>query len=112
MPHEWHARVLLSHVIGDEWYTLTPDADWYAEDLHTPNVHISTVVARGPHRAIPFGVPPEEVYDFAEMPNVDQLEALQVDARRAARDDRVRRGLPADAEPAPGAVVARAGRCV
>lgn len=100
-PGVTHARLLLSHLQGTEWIILTPDLDYYAEDLQPANPELSNFVHVN-DGSLPAGIPPAQIYAFADMSARDyghymQLGRLERDAELQAR------GLPAYVAPVVGA---------
>lgn len=104
-PLTWHARIMLAHVHGSDWYVLTPDGDCYIEQLDSHNPDYTDFIYLGPSAAVPARVPPHEVYGFAPLDPgylVTEIQAVRADAivERAARGLPVIAGLGAPAAPA------------
>lgn len=102
---ERHARIVLAHVDGGEFYIVTPDANVYIEDLSGTSKEVQSWIRRPRDGSLPFGLDGSEVYDFGERPNQAQLDLLVEGAENEARTERMARGL-GDARRAP----ARRGR--
>jgi hypothetical protein len=116
---EWHARVILD-VVGPSLYVvLTPDADIYTEDFSVDGGDVSSVRSRGWEVEVPFGIPLDQVYDFAAFPSDAQLRMLLAEGRQEGDRERVVRGMPPLGARAPyeapavprGTWCAAAGRC-
>mmetsp|Transcript_69667 Transcript_69667/g.109961 ORF Transcript_69667/g.109961 Transcript_69667/m.109961 type:complete len:422 (-) Transcript_69667:584-1849(-) len=106
VPSTWHARILLSHVHGNDWYILTPDFDRYIEQLDGLNPNYTDFVYLGSNPAVPPRVPPHEVYGFSPMDPAFLANQISL-AKLEANAERLARGLPIDAGPGvPAAPVA------
>ena len=115
-PHtEWHARLVLARVGAepglpgsDVYVVLTPDSDMYPEDLGPGSREIASVRDRPADRSIPYGVPADQVYDFAQLPTAADLVGLCAEAERLAGRERLNLGVRPLAAP-PLALPAAAG---
>jgi hypothetical protein len=91
---EWHARVILDVVGPSLFVVLTPDADIYTEDFSVDGGDVSSVRSRGWEVEVPFGIPLDQVYDFAAFPSDAQLRMLLAEGRQEGDRERVVRGMP------------------
>ena len=53
---QWHARLLLSCITGDEWIILTPDGDIYGEQISSGNPDFLAWRPMDPNNVIPVGI--------------------------------------------------------
>lgn len=100
----FHERLAVGWVEVSEYVVLTPDFDWYIEQLDAGNGELSGLRVGDTSGAVPLGLTGEDVYSFQVRPSGAALDALAVDARAAAR-----RFLPRSAPRSPAAG-ARGGR--
>jgi hypothetical protein len=91
---EWHARVILDMIGPSLYVVLTPNADIYTQDFSADGGGVSSVRSRGWEIEVPFGIPLDQVYDFAAFPSGAQLRMLLAEGRQAGDRERVARGMP------------------
>ena len=102
----WHARVVLSHVIGGEWVILTPDGDIYVEDISSTSLDIDSWRIFDPTGPIPPGVNAAHVYPFNPYPDQATLSRLLTEGDVYASMEKLQRGLPIAPPPAAAATAA------
>ena len=90
---QWHARLLLSCITGDEWIILTPDGDIYGEQISSGNPDFLAWRPMDPNNVIPVGINRAQVYGFRVFPDPAALARLTAEGQRHAAQERVRRGL-------------------
>ena len=61
-PRLWHERWALEHVSGDLYVVVTPDRDFYSEDLGLLNNDLRGIRVPSAPGAIPPGVNAAEIY--------------------------------------------------
>ena len=87
VPVTWHTRLLMSHVVHDNWIILTPDFDYYEEQLSIANPDYTDFRFLGAGGAIPGDINPMTIYGFAGIDPVTlarlriQTDAMAVGAR-------------------------------
>ena len=106
---EWHARLLLFNIVGDEWVVVTPTADMFVEQVSNANRDLQSWRVRPADRSIPFGVNPAEVFDFQPAPTGIALHHLLAEGQQHGMVERGRRGIAAPAPPLVPPVVPPAG---
>ena len=95
----WHKRLLLAQVHLTEWIVVTPDFDLFAEEMSVGlNADVVGIRLLTPGGGIPPGVDPARIYDFANIINEAEKNALIAEARVLAQAERARRGLPRPVE--------------
>ena len=90
---QWHARLLLSCITGDEWIILTPDGDIYGEQISSGNPDFLAWRPMDPNNVIPVGINRAQVYGFRVFPDPAALARLTDEGQGHAAQERVRRGL-------------------
>ena len=108
---EWHERLVLGHIQNDEYMIVTPDFDFYPEQLSANNGDLDGFRVQGAGGVLPVGVQAFLVYGFAAMTGADRAQVMAegkqlVDAERAARGLVVRPGAPLPAAAAAAVVAA------
>lgn len=92
---------MLSHLDGDEYYIVPPDADVYVENLGPSSKDIENWIRRPKDGSLLFGLDAAEVYDFSEHPSEAQLDLLVEEAMSEAKTERLARGLGEAERPPP-----------
>ena len=85
-PEEWHARLVIGHAgsvidaggLFHDWLVITtPDGDAYVEDIGAGSAEVADIRDRPADRAVPDGIDPAAVYDFAAMPTAGEMRILE-----------------------------------
>ena len=101
-PVTWHTRILMSHVCQDFWIILTPNMDYYEEQMSLSNTDYVDFRFLGAGAPIPPDINPMTVYGFGA---VDPLTMARLRAQADAMAVGARALHPAP-PPLPGPVVA------
>ena len=110
-PDEWLALLLVDTVGGDGdvvevYWVLTPDQNFYSENVGTGNVAVLEVVPRPDDRSIPAGIDPAVVYDWTAFPSQVEFEGFVASAQQHVATERIHFQLDAEGKMA-GPVLGR-----
>ena len=114
-PELWHERMVLAHIVNEDYIVATPDFDVHYEELSLLNDDLRGIRVKPSPHALPGGILPAQVYPLPAF-TAAEVAALRVEAQRVLAMERAARGLvdravpaAAGAAPAVGAVPAAAG---
>ena len=99
VPQVVHTRLVLGHIVDDDYLIRTPDGDEYVETLHSSNPDFTNFHVGPEDGSLPPGVAPGVVYGFAPL-SLAQLNAILIAGKRCVEAARFRLGLGAAAPPA------------
>ena len=100
-PGEWLSLLLVDTVGGDGdvvevYWVLTPDNNFYSENVGTGNPGVLELVVRPDDRAIPNGIDPSVVYDWTAFPSQEEFEDFVASAQQNLAAERVHFQLDAE----------------
>lgn len=102
---EWHERMILMHVETSFYLIVTPDYDFFVEQLDLRNGDIDGLRQYGPGEVLPTGVAGNRIYAFAPL-TAREIWDLLVEGRQLGLAERAARGIMgavANLPPAPAA---------
>jgi hypothetical protein len=98
-PNLFHARLLTGHIVGASWIVVSPSFDVFEEDISLANPDLEVVrFGRGPGLP-PFGLRPEQLFDFTPVLAPAQITALVAEGGRLAGLEQRARGLAVPPQP-------------
>lgn len=104
-PPLWHERMVIYHLIGDEYVVATPDNDVYVEELSLLSSDLRAIRVKPNQAVLPADINPGEVYALPAL-GADAVANLRAEGLQVLQLERASRGLARDGGGAAGAVVA------
>lgn len=101
-PTVIHERMVIEHVINDEYVVCTPDRDIFVEQLSVENQDLKSFRLRPSANQLPPGVNPAQLYSLPGW-NPGEVAAIKDEGRRLAVQERGLRAAPGGAVAAPPA---------
>lgn len=93
-PILWHERMVLSHIVDEDYIVCTPDQDVHYEQLSILNDDLRGIRVRPGPGQLPPGIQPGQVYGLPAF-TAAQTAAIQLEGQRELAAERAARGLGA-----------------
>jgi hypothetical protein len=105
---EWHERLVCAWVRNNLYLVVTPDYDYFMEELSVHNPDLQGVRFYLGKGVVPLGVEPGSIYAFPALPQ-DERTQLIAEGNQVGQQEALRLGLPPLAGPivAPGVGIRR-----
>ena len=95
-PDLWHERLVLQHIVNEDYVIATPDSDVHYEELSLLNVDLKGIRVKPNANALPVGIAAAAVYPLPAF-TAAEMTALRDESVRVLAAERAVRGIAAPA---------------
>ena len=86
-PELWYERMVLAHIVNEDYIVATPDFDVHYEELSLLNDDLRGIRVKPSPHALPGGILPAQVYPLPAF-TAAEVAALRVEAQRVLAMER------------------------
>jgi hypothetical protein len=97
-PDLWHERLVLHHIINDDYVVASPDNDVFYEELSVLNTDFKGLRVKPSHNVLPAGILPAQVYPLPAF-SPAEIAQLRHEGQQVLQHERTQRGLGAEPRP-------------